>query len=121
MKSPNQDPCHPDPEPIITGKGGVGPGVLPVGWSVTEFPSTFDIHDHTGRVVTCFPKPYDPIPLGTLIAEAMEKLAAKGGAKPMTPPCRQFRTFAGVGYTRCRTCGHTEKAHEEYALTFHRN
>lgn len=63
------------PSPVIVGKGKDSP--LPVGWTLTEYPSTFDIHDHTGRHVTTFPKPYAPTPLGELIAHALSKITIR--------------------------------------------
>jgi hypothetical protein len=45
---------------------------LPEGWTVTEYPSYFQIADTSGKYVGHIVKPYNSIPFGELLATFMK-------------------------------------------------
>lgn len=53
---------------------------LPPGWRLLEFPSTVQILNAEGRVVTEFPKPYERgHTMGELAQRALRELAGQNG------------------------------------------
>lgn len=58
------------------------PAILPVGWTVEEYPATVEIRDHHGRFVHAVGKPYTPTSQVKVVIGMMNDIVAGKGMTP---------------------------------------
>ena len=68
--------------------------LLPTGWKITRYPTTIELENEHGKVMTCAPVPYDPMSMQELVNRAMETLNKKNTSNFMAVRFEDYRDEA---------------------------